>query len=96
MTTFTAGIQLGVQWKLSKAVHLDVMLLGPQYGSSSGTIDGKKTLNTQEQAELRKELEGLEIPFVTTTTSVDGNGARLDFKGPWSGLRAGINLGIRF
>ena len=96
LNTFTGGLLLGAQWKLGGKVYLDWWMLGPQYGSANGLLDGKKALNAQEQTELRKELQDLEIPFAETTTTVDANGARLDIKGPWAGLRAGLCLGIRF
>jgi hypothetical protein len=96
LNTFTGGLLLGAQWKLGGKVYLDWWMLGPQYGSSNGLLDGKKTLNAQEQQELRNELQDIDIPFAETTTTVDANGARLDIKGPWAGLRAGLCLGIRF
>jgi hypothetical protein len=96
MTTLTGGLLFGAQWKLSKLFYLDWSMLGPQYGSSDGSLKGTKTLNTQEQDALRKELQDLEIPLVETTTTVNSQGATLDFKGPWAGLRASIGLGIRF
>lgn len=96
LKTFTGGIQLGAQWKLGGKLYLDWWMLGPQYGSSEGFLDGKRTLNAQEQQELRAELQDVEIPFADTQTTVDGNGARLDISGPWAGLRAGLSLGLRF
>ena len=96
LNTLTGGLLIGAQWKLGGRVYLDWWMLGPQYGSSDGLIDGKKALNAEEQQELRNELQDLEIPFTETTTTVDSNGARLDIKGPWAGLRAGLCLGIRF
>ena len=96
LNTVTGGLQLGAQWKLGGKVYLDWWILGPQYGSSNGSIDGKKTLNAQEQQELREELQDIEIPFAETTTTVNASGARLDIKGPWAGMRAGLCLGIRF
>lgn len=96
LNTFTGGLLLGAQWKLGGRVYLDWWMLGPQYGSSNGSLDGKKTLNAQEQQALRTELQDLEIPFAETTTTVDANGAKLDITGPWAGLRAGLCLGFRF
>lgn len=96
LKTFTAGLQIGAQWKLAGRVYLDWWILGPQYGSAKGSISGTKTLTADEQASIKAELESLEIANVETTTTVNGNGARLEMKGPWAGLRAGLNLGIRF
>lgn len=96
LNTFTGGLQIGAQWRLGGKMYLDWWILGPQYGSANGSIDGKKTLNAQEQQELRNELQDIEVPFAETTTTVNGSGARLDIKGPWAGLRAGLCLGVRF
>ncbi|HEY1025833.1 MAG TPA: DUF3575 domain-containing protein [Sphingobacteriaceae bacterium] len=96
VNTITAGILLGAQWKVSRLVYLDWWILGPQYGGSKGHIIGSKNLLPEEQNELRAELSDLDIPLVDATTSVNSSGARMDFKGPWAGLRAGLNLGIRF
>ncbi len=96
LNTFTGGLLIGAQWKLGGKVYLDWWMLGPQYGSSDGLLDGKKSLNAMEQQELRNQLQDLEIPFAKTTTTVDANGARLDITGPWAGLRAGLCLGFRF
>jgi hypothetical protein len=96
LTTITGGLLIGAQWKLGGRLYLDWWMLGPQYGSADGSLDGKKALSADEQRELRAELQDIEIPFAKTTTTVDANGARLDIKGPWAGIRAGLNLGIRF
>lgn len=96
LKTITAGLQIGAQWKLGGKVYLDWWILGPQYGKAKGSISGSRTLSSEEQAEIRAELEGFEIPQVETTTTVNASGARLDIKGPWAGVRAGLNLGIRF
>lgn len=96
LKTLTAGLQIGAQWKLGGRVYLDWWILGPQYGNAKGSLSGKKALTQDEQTELRKELEGLEIPLVENTITVDSNGARMNFKGPWAGVRAGLNLGFRF
>ena len=96
LKTFTAGLQIGAQWKLGGRVYLDWWILGPQYGNAKGSLTGKKALTADEQAEIREELEGLDIPLVETTTTVNSSGARLDIKGPWASIRAGLNFGFRF
>lgn len=97
ITALTGGLLFGAQWKLSKLVYLDWWILGPNYGTSSGDISGKKTLNSQEQEALREELAELEdLPLVKTKYTVDGEGAKVDFDGPWAGLRAGLSIGFRF
>lgn len=96
LNTVTGGLLIGAQWKLGGRVYLDWWMLGPQYGSSKGHLVGTKSLSNQEQAELKDELENLEIPFADTKTTVDANGARMEISGPWAGVRSGLCLGIRF
>lgn len=96
LKTFTGGLQFGAQWKLASRIYFDWWLLGPQYGSAKGSISGSKTLTAEEQADLKEELDGLEIPQVETSSTVNSNGARLDIKGPWAGVRAGLSLAFRF
>lgn len=95
LKTMTGGLELGVQFKLGKAVHFGFHF-GPQFGTSEGNFDGKKTLDANEQQALRNELENLEIPFTDKEVTVDANGARVKLDGPWGGIKAGIMLGIRF
>ena len=97
INTLTTGLLLGAQWKLSKAIYLDWWILGPNYGSASGSISGKKTLNADEQKALREALTDLDdLPVVKTKSTVDGNGAKIDFSGPWAGVRSGLSIGYRF
>ena len=98
INTFTGGILFGAQWKLSKLVYLDWWILGPNYGTSSGSLTGVKSLNDREQTELRSQLAdiGHDIPLVDTKYNVDGNGVKVDVDGPWAGVRAGVNIGFRF
>ncbi len=96
MNTFTGGFMIGAQWKLSNAISLDWWILGPNYGISRGDLIGRKTLSSSEQQSLREELDDLDIPLTKFTYEVDGNGATIDFKGPWAGIRAGLCIGFRF
>lgn len=96
ISTFTGGLMIGAQFKLSKKVYLDWWILGPNYGNSNGKISGQKTLDASDQQSLSDELDALDIPLTEFTYTVNGNGATINFKGPWAGLRAGLCLGIRF
>ena len=96
VTCITGGLMIGSQFKLGGKVYLDWWILGPNYGSSNGTISGKKTMGNTEQQALRDELSSVDIPLTKFTYKVDGNGSSMDIKGPWAGIRAGINIGFRF
>lgn len=96
VSTFTGGFMIGSQWKLTDLIYLDWWILGPHYGSSNGNITGTKSLSFEEEIGLRTALQDLEdLPFVEGY-EVDPNGARVNIKGPWGGVRAGLAIGIRF
>jgi hypothetical protein len=97
ITAFSGGLLFGAQWKLSKVVYLDWWILGFNYGSSSGNISGKRSLNPIEQGVLREKLSGLEdLPIVKSKVTVDAEGVDVDFDGPLPGARAGLSIGFRF
>lgn len=100
LNAYTFGLQLGAQWQLSKALYLDWWILGPNYGSASGDLNLNTTLSASEQQDLADELEKLknDVPLKTIKGySVSANGATINAKGPWAGIRAmGINLGFTF
>ena len=96
VNTLTGGLLFGAQWRLGKKIYLDWWILGPNYGKSDGTIEGKKSLSDSEQQSLREDLEELDIPLTEITYTVNANGATVNFNGPWAGMRAGLCLGIRF
>jgi hypothetical protein len=96
VNTYTGGVLVGAQWRLSKVLSLDWWILGPNYGASNGHITGERALNVYEQQYLRNELEDLDPPLTKTSYTVDENGTEVDFKGGWAGVRAGLSLGIRF
>lgn len=98
INALTGGLMIGAQWKLSKLLYLDWWILGPHYGTSTGSIKVTQALTADEQEGLRNELENLadEDSPLKGTTTVDANGARVDFKSPFIGIRAGLCLGFRF
>lgn len=94
----TGGLMLGAQWKLSKLLYLDWWILGPHYGSSTGSIKVTQALTPDQQEGIREELKNItdgDNPL-KATTSVDETGASINFKGPFGGIRAGLCLGFRF
>ncbi len=98
LTSNTGGIMFGAQWLLGKHLCLDWMIIGPHYGSGTGTFTGvpSKPLTPSEQSDLRQELEDLDIPLTDKTVNVTANSASLKLSGPWAGIRAGLSLGFRF
>lgn len=59
ISTVTGGLQIGVQSKLSRKIVLDIWILGPNYGASSGNLVFKGDLEEMEQSALRFSLEGV-------------------------------------
>lgn len=96
ITTITGGIMLGAQFKLGGRIYLDWWILGPAYGTSNGKISGKKTMDASEQQDLRDNFADTDIPLTKFTYFVDGNGATMNFKGPWAGIRSGFCIGFGF
>lgn len=96
--TNTYGLLLGAQWKLGKNFWLDWQILGPNYGSATGTIKGKSNvaLSANERTSLENALKDIAIPFIRKNASVSPNEAILNLEGPWAGLRTGISLGFDF
>jgi len=96
VNTFTGGIMFGSQWKLAKRVSLDLWILGPNYGTSNGKLSGQTALSPSEQTSLKKEFDGLDLPFTKTSYDVNANGATIFVKGPWAGIRSGLCIGFAF
>lgn len=96
VTGITGGLMFGAQWKLGKAVYLDWWIIGGSFGSSTGLINAVTILDQNEQDGLREELNNLDIPLLDYTVRVDGNGAKMEFDGPFASLRGGLSFGIKF
>lgn len=96
VNSFTGGLMIGAQWKLNKILFLDWWILGANYGTSKGDITGQQKLSTSEQQSLRDGFDELDVPLTKFTYVVNDNGATVNFKGPWAGVRAGICIGINF
>jgi hypothetical protein len=45
-------------------------------------------LTPDMQAQLKKEIEDLDIPYVKYTVETNSNGARIKVDGPWIGFEA--------
>lgn len=88
----------GAQWALGKYILLDWWILGPAYGISKSAISGmlSESIPADGQADLKQEIESLEIPMVKQTATVTANSVKVDITGPWAGIRSGIIIGIKF
>ena len=97
-TNITGGLQIGTQWMLSKKLCLDWWIIGAHYGSGNGEFTGtsSKTLSPDEQADLRSQLNDIDVPYSNKTVLVNANGATIKLDGPWAGVKAGIAIGWRF
>jgi len=94
----TFGLLIGAQWKLGKRFWLDWQILGPHYGSASGSIKGKSNiaLSASERSSLESALNDVAIPFIRKNVDVSPTEAIVNLNGPWAGLRTGVSLGFGF
>lgn len=98
LTSNTAGLLFGAQWRIAKILCLDFWFFGPHYGNGTGSISGTSSipLTTNEQNDIRDQLNNIDIPLTTKTVTVNSSGASMSLKGPWAGIRTGLCLGIKF
>ena len=94
----TVGLLIGSQFNLGKSVVLDWWIVGPHYGSGSGSLNGRNSqpFSSDERNALQEELNDLDLPLVDETTEVSAQDIKVLFSGPWGGVRAGLSLGFRF
>lgn len=94
----SGGLMIGTQWNLGKFVSLDWWILGASYGSSKGNLQAEfgETLEPEWQNEVRERLEEIDIPNFDMDIRVNDTGATSKLSGPWTNLRMGLSLGIRF
>jgi hypothetical protein len=99
INTYTAGVQLGAQWKLGGRWYLDWWILGPNYGLSRGNFIFNGALNDVEQISMQFELERIKLATLfnlVESYSVGPDGVTLRIKGPWAGVRAfGLSVGLK-
>lgn len=93
---FSGGFAIGAQWRVYKDFYIDWMIMGPHYGSATGTLEGNRSLNQSEQDAIRNSLNDLDIPVVDFEYEVNDSGAKAKLDGPWAGIRASIGIGYRF
>lgn len=96
----SAGLMVGAQFFLNKKQNfiLDLWIAGGHYGSGKGDfiLSSDYVLTPEMQAQLKQEIENLDIPYVDYTVETNANGAKINVDGPWAGFRSGISLGYRF
>lgn len=96
----SGGIMVGAQFFLNKKQNfvLDFWIAGAHYGQGKGdfTMTSDLVLTPEMQAQLKSELEKMDIPYVDYTVRTNANGAIIDVDGPWAGVRSGLSLGYRF
>lgn len=96
----SGGLMVGAQFFLNKSQNLilDFWIAGAHYGVGKGEFDltTDQTLSPEMQAQLKREIENLDIPYVQYTVTTNANGAHIDVDGPWAGFRSGLSLGFRF
>lgn len=96
----SGGLLLGTQFLLGlkKNFVIDLWILGAHYGGGSGDFSARSpyTLSQEQQNQLKKELEDLDIPMVKYTVKTNANGADISMDGPWAGLRSGLSVGFKF
>lgn len=96
----SGGLMVGAQFFLNKAQNLilDFWIAGAHYGTGKGdfAFTSDAVLTPEMQAELKKEIENFDIPFVDYTVTTDAKGAYVKVDGPWAGFRSGLSIGYRF
>lgn len=93
---FSGGLAFGAQWRLASQWYVDVTFVGASYGFASGELNGKRTLNAEEQAEIRKAINDFELPVVDYTYNVHDQGVDVKIKGPWANAKLAVAVGYRF
>jgi hypothetical protein len=96
----SGGLMVGSQFFLTKSQNLvlDLWIAGAHYGVGKGIFDftTDQTLTPEMQAQLKQQIEDLNIPYIKYTVQTNSHGAHIDVNGPWAGFRSGLSLGFRF
>jgi len=92
----SGGIMIGAQWVLARTIVLDWWIAGVNFGSVTGTIQGHSSddLSVLEQNDVKKAIENFK--YLDKVTVTDKNNVKVDFSGPWTGIRMGLSIGICF
>jgi hypothetical protein len=93
------GVKFGAQWALGRRVTLDWWIAGPFIGAMNASFHGTDDMTdmtAQDKAELESDIESVDIPLWKIDATVGNNKIDAKLKGPFYGVLAGLNLGIRF
>jgi len=92
----SGGVMIGSQWVLARKIVLDWWIVGIHFGSVKGTIKGYSSddLSIIEQNEVKRFIE--DFKYLDKVTVTDKNNVKVNFSGPWTGIRMGLSLGICF
>ena len=91
--------KLWEEYFLFKHRRTTILRAGPTwYGGGSGDFSARSpySLTQEQQNQLKRELEELDIPMVKYSVTTNPNGADVAMDGPWAGLRSGLSLGFKF
>lgn len=101
-TANSFGLMIGSQWFLGKNNNwvIDWWIAGGHYGTSKGDFDAlsDRVLTPQEQLLVKTSLEEelSDLDGIDATVTTNNRGAKINFTGPWAGLRSGLSFGYRF
>jgi hypothetical protein len=97
-TSNSFGLLIGWQFNLGQRIILDWWILGPHWGTSKGDFSGipDTPLSPSEQLLLASDLEDIIVPGTDLTFEISSTEVKMDTKGNWGGIRAGLTLGVRF
>jgi hypothetical protein len=100
VTAYSGGIMFGMQYTLWKIIVLDIMLIGGNFGSCTGTINADNitpALSAQDQQSLQQNIDDINAkPYKVSGKVQSSTQAYINVSGPWAGIRSGINIGVRF
>jgi hypothetical protein len=97
---FGGGVMFGVQWLIKEKVSIDWWILGGHYGTGSASVsikDDFTVLPPAQRAELKAELDAIEIPAGKISSSITDTEAKIDVTSlPYFGVRSGLTIGYAF
>ncbi|MBN8703405.1 MAG: DUF3575 domain-containing protein [Bacteroidetes bacterium] len=90
------GLMFGCQWLIKERVSIDWWIIGFHGGASNITGEVSSYVIAQDPDEFKEQLDEIEIPFGSATSSVSGDKASLKITTPFAGIRGGLCIGFAF